>query len=239
MIVKEAYCKNCNTQVTDNYCARCGQPSKTSRIDRHYLLHEIQHSILHVDKGILYTIKELLVRPGYTIERYLDGKRIEHFKPFAFVLMVAAIYSFLVHFFQAYPGETIEVDQTKGLFNSIYSHYSLFLLISIPLFALSSFLVFRKKGYNYIEHLIINSYIVGIRIFISIISYPIYYMFPSVSIFWIINILSICYNIWVLTQLFKTKNWVLTSMKALFSILSVMIFGTFIATVILILFFLK
>lgn len=239
MIPTDKYCKNCNIQITDNYCSRCGQSAKTSRIDRHYLLHEIQHSILHVDKGILYTIKELLVRPGYTIERYLDGKRISYFKPFAFVLMLSAIYSFLVHFFQAYPGETIESDYTRGLFNSIYTHYSLFYLISIPLFALSSFLVFRKRGYNYIEHLIINSYIVGIRVFIAVISYPLYYALPSASIFWMTNVFSIGYNIWVLTQLFKTKNWILTFLKALFSVLIVMILGTFILTVILMLFFIK
>ncbi|MDH6353963.1 hypothetical protein M2132_000283 [Dysgonomonas sp. PH5-45] len=79
-------CKNCNSTIKGNYCQNCGQATKTDRINFHYLVHEIQHSIFHVDKGILFTIKELLLRPSITIKGYLEGKRVNLFKPFGFVV---------------------------------------------------------------------------------------------------------------------------------------------------------
>jgi len=77
-------CKNCNNLYDGNYCNHCGQSANTHEINFKSILHEVQHSLLHIDKGILYTTKELLLRPGKTISDYLNGKRVKHFKPFAF-----------------------------------------------------------------------------------------------------------------------------------------------------------
>ena len=59
-------CKNCNTEINKNYCPNCGQPTKLKRIDGHYILSEIG-SVLNFDKGILFTIRELLLRPGQSV----------------------------------------------------------------------------------------------------------------------------------------------------------------------------
>jgi len=56
-------CSNCNDALTGKYCSNCGQPVKVKRIDGHYIVHEIEH-VLHFERGILFTIKELLIRPG-------------------------------------------------------------------------------------------------------------------------------------------------------------------------------
>ena len=42
-------CKNCSTPVSGKYCSNCGQSTATARINFHYIIHEIQHSIFHVD----------------------------------------------------------------------------------------------------------------------------------------------------------------------------------------------
>ncbi len=78
-------CKNCNHDLKGNFCNNCGQTKETHEINFKSILHEIQHSIFHIDKGILYTTKELFIRPGLTIREYLHGKRVKHFKPFAYI----------------------------------------------------------------------------------------------------------------------------------------------------------
>lgn len=65
-------CKNCNHNFKGNFCNNCGQTANTHEINFTSILHEIQHGIFHIDKGILYTSKELFRRPGHTIREYLD-----------------------------------------------------------------------------------------------------------------------------------------------------------------------
>jgi Protein of unknown function (DUF3667) len=54
---------------------------------------------MHLDKGILFTTKELFTRPGHSIREFLDGKRVRHFKPISMVIILAGIYGFLSHNF--------------------------------------------------------------------------------------------------------------------------------------------
>lgn len=219
-------CKNCGKTVNNKFCSHCGQSAHVDRINFHYIVHELQHSVLHVDKGIIYTIKELIVRPGYSIKEYLEGKRVNHFKPFSFVVILAAIYGFLIHFSNLYPEAYVftddakaAVDNNKIIFEWMYSHYSLVMFFIIPVSALSSYLVFRKSGYNYMENIIIYSYITGMHIVMLLLFFPFFYITMSTALYFVTFTLAYIYNIWVLSQLFKKTSWIQVALKALFSIL--------------------
>lgn len=62
-------CKNCNTEITSKFCPDCGQPASLKRIDGKYIIHEIEH-VLHFERGILFTIKELITNPGQNIKSW-------------------------------------------------------------------------------------------------------------------------------------------------------------------------
>ena len=67
-------CLDCGAALTDRYCAHSGQPADTHRITlKHLLLHDLPHSVWHVDKGIAYTFWQMLTRPGLTTRGYLAG----------------------------------------------------------------------------------------------------------------------------------------------------------------------
>lgn len=217
-------CKNCNSPISGNYCTVCGQPSKTGRIDLHYVVHELQHSIFHIDKGIFYTIKELVTEPGQMISSYLSGKRVNYFRPFAFVLILSTLYGFTAHFFEIYPESSLSMhsedaaDLNRILSEWVHSHYSLVMFLLIPFSAMASFIVFRKSGYNYIEHLIIYSYITGIHVLILLITYPLFFKFSSVYLYTIVMFANLAYNIWVLALLFKKNSWLTVTLKAILCI---------------------
>lgn len=59
-------CKNCNTIINSKFCPDCGQPASLKRIDGKYIIHEIEH-VVHFERGILYTIRELTINPGQNI----------------------------------------------------------------------------------------------------------------------------------------------------------------------------
>jgi hypothetical protein len=96
-------CVNCNNQITENYCSSCGHPAKLKRIDGHYIIHEIEH-VLHFEKGILYTIRELLIRPGENVGHFISENRSRLVKPIIFIIVTSLIYTLIAHFFHIEDG---------------------------------------------------------------------------------------------------------------------------------------
>lgn len=190
-------CQNCNKPISGNFCDYCGQSSSTHRINSHFLLHDIQHGLLHVDKGFFYTAKELFSRPGHTIREFLEGKRVNHFKPISLVLILAGIYGFLSHYFHInmlsnniqVSGSGENFDRIREAVNKmsewLSQHYSIFALFQIPIFSIGTYISFKKAGYNFIEHLVINTFLTAQRLILHIVTFPLYYLFnesPSLRI---------------------------------------------------------
>ena len=98
-MVDTTICKNCNYPFKGNYCNHCGQAADTHKLSLHYIWHDLQHGLFHFDNGFFYTIKQLLTRPGHTIREFINGKRVRHFKPFSFVVVLATLYGLLYHYF--------------------------------------------------------------------------------------------------------------------------------------------
>ncbi|MBL7950828.1 MAG: DUF3667 domain-containing protein [Flavobacteriales bacterium] len=169
-------CKNCERELTGAYCAACGQKASTQRMGWAWLAHELQHTLFHVDKGLLFTLKELFTRPGRSIREFLEGHRVRHFKPFATVIITATVYSLLYRLMRpTLNGITLNKDmaQLMELWNQWMGQYYAFLeLAMLPLFALCTWVVMRKYGHNYVEHLVIQAYIAAQRIVVSIVFLP-------------------------------------------------------------------
>lgn len=173
-------CKNCKNEYSGHFCNQCGQEAATHKINLHFMWHDIQHGLLHIDKGILYTLKELFTRPGLSIREFIEGKRVNHFKPISLVIVLATLYGFLYRSFHI--SEVPEINKAKNGLSSATleninewasSHVYLIQILSIPFYAIGSYLCFRRQGYNYIEHIIINSFLAGQRLFLFILCFPI------------------------------------------------------------------
>lgn len=202
-------CKNCNHTYEGNFCNFCGQRSDVHKINFHYVIHEIQHSVFHVDGGIFYTIKQLFQRPGYSIREFIEGKRVKHFKPITFVIILSIIHSFLEHSVQR---RTFIEDFLLGVSESIKNpvlgwlieHYSYTALLLIPIFSFASYLSFRKSKFNYFEHLVLNTYTFGQIIVIFILTFLFSYFFPKRTFFEITGLLlSIAFTFWTYFQFFN------------------------------------
>lgn len=174
----EVTCKNCNQIYAGNFCNNCGQQSDTHRLNLHFIWHDIQHAFFHFDKGVLYTAKELFTRPGDSIREFVEGKRVKHFKPISLVIILATLYGVLRHLFHFSVLDKKAVSKFQGveyesLNEWISHHYYLIILLSIPMFSIASYLVFRKQGYNFIEHFVLNTYMASQRLILRIAIFPI------------------------------------------------------------------
>lgn len=171
-------CKNCNHTFTGNFCNNCGQSADTHELNIHFIWHDIQHGLLHFDKGILYTAKKLFTKPGDSIREFIKGKRVKHFKPISLVILLATLYGVLRHLFHFSVLDRKVVSEIKGveyesLNEWISHHYYWIILLSIPMFSLASYVVFRKQGYNIIEHFVLNTYMASQRLIFRIVIFPI------------------------------------------------------------------
>lgn len=157
-------CLNCDNSFEGEFCNNCGQKSSTHRFTMHEWLHEIPHSILHVDSGFFLTIKTLFLRHGNAIREYLQGKRKLLFSPFLYVLVWCGVYVVVSHFLEN-PTETNKQIEFKNLpetFAYIEEHYYkiIVILMIIPM-TISSYLAYLKSGYNFAENLVLNAYLIG------------------------------------------------------------------------------
>ena len=66
---------------------------------------------LNFDRGILYTVRELLLRPGKTVRQFIQEDRNRLVKPIVFIIVCSLIYSLIqqvVRFEDGYVGYSFE-----------------------------------------------------------------------------------------------------------------------------------
>jgi hypothetical protein len=157
-------CLNCERPTIENFCSYCGQKTDTHKITfKHFLFHDILHGVWHFEKGILFTLKQALLRPGKAALEYIAGKRIRFYNVFYLTLLLIGLNIFINHIqnqLSHYYFNTTLDPQTDGAGKSIDAFLSgnskLILFSFIPLLAINSFLFFRKKKLNFSEHFIIS-----------------------------------------------------------------------------------
>lgn len=202
-------CKNCGHKFKDRYCNHCGQSANTNRIDAKFLWEDIEHGIIHYDKGITYTLKQLFLKPGYVIRDYINGKRVHHFRPISLCIVLATIYALLYHFLDIKLLQT-ENDDSINLFKTVIEHYYWFVFITIPLYTVSTFITFRPQQYNFWEYFIFEAFKVAQRLFIHILFLPVIYFInePQVTkyILILLMFLDIGLIIWTNLEFFSTSK---------------------------------
>ncbi|MCU7617199.1 DUF3667 domain-containing protein [Chryseobacterium sp. PBS4-4] len=179
-------CKNCGNSFEGNYCNQCGQSAKTKRINHEFLWEDIQHGLLHYDKGIGYSLKKLFEKPGYIIHDYIEGKRVNHFRPISMVIILATIYALIYHLLDL--NNRSAIDESSGLIlEKIFEHYYWFVVATIPMYALTTYIMFKKTGYNFYEFIIFEAFKTSQRLGVHILFLPVLYFVKDKSGFNIIT----------------------------------------------------
>ncbi|WP_316734867.1 DUF3667 domain-containing protein [Pedobacter aquatilis] len=204
-------CLNCNREVIENYCQSCGQKASTHRYSlKHFVEHDFIHGIWHVDKGVLYTIKELFTRPGHSVREFIQGKRAKFFSFVTLIVIILATSGLLAPYTHIRITDLMP-ENIKEQMNSFEKFTTknpkIVILILIPVYSLFTSLWFRKAKLNYSEHLVLNSYktagelIIGLLFTILTIFYTntttlfyIYYLFIGLG--------GMVYTVWFYSQFF-------------------------------------
>ena len=201
-------CKNCNESVNGNYCSNCGQPLKLKRINGHYISHEIEH-VLHFERGILYTVKGLLIRPGQNIRHFITENRSRLVKPVIFIVVTSLIYTLVNHFFHIDEGyvkfSDTKVSTTSTMFKWIQDHYGYSNILMGIFIAIWTKIFFRKYNYNFYEILILLCFVIGMAMLIYTI-FAILLGLTHINLLKIGGYVGIIYCSWAIGQFFDRKK---------------------------------
>lgn len=200
-------CSNCSEVLVGAYCCNCGHPKQLRRINSSYILSEISN-VLNLDKGILYTIRELLVRPGDNIKHFIKEDRNRLVKPIIFIIITSLVYTLAqqwLHFEDGYVGfSNDEKNATKQIFDWISSNYGYSNILMALFIGLWIKLFFRKYDYNFFEILILLCYTMGMGMLIFTLFGAIQSA-VDINIFDKASILGILYISWAIGQFFDKK----------------------------------
>ena len=89
----ETVCLNCGETFASNFCPNCGQSRKMERITLKKALRIFLDTWGLSTHGMLFTIWQLIARPGYMIKDYLEGHRQNYFPPFKTLLVVGTAFA--------------------------------------------------------------------------------------------------------------------------------------------------
>ncbi len=91
-------CLNCGhpLDLSDRYCAYCGQLNTTKRLTLVDFFNEFMLSVFTYDSRFRHTLKDLLFKPGTITRYYVDGKRFHYANPFRFFLSASIFYFIII-----------------------------------------------------------------------------------------------------------------------------------------------
>ncbi len=235
-----------------------GDYDSTSEFDEGYSLPRITFksliafvlSVLNFERGILFTIKELFIRPKVVIEEYMKKDRKKLINPIRFLVFSTALstflmfsfmnsndlvkdaennfeYGFNIGFNESLIGDSVlqrnsVIDSTeyskkiekaekgkkvmKEFGELIMNLNDKFTFILVFFFALFCTILFKRKGYNYTENLVINCFNISMMNVLSIL-----FVIPAMlsnSLTWIMisSVLSVIYILYFWMMVYEKKG---------------------------------
>lgn len=108
-------CLNCAhpLDLTDRFCAYCGQLNTTKRLTIIDFFNEFVLSVFTYDSRFRHTLKDLLFKPGTITRYYVDGKRFHYANPFRFFLSASIFYFVIVGVLAFFGSSNININTSN------------------------------------------------------------------------------------------------------------------------------
>jgi hypothetical protein len=175
------HCKNCATELQGEFCFHCGQKLIEGRLTVKVLLSNFFIAIVNLEKGFLHTAKLLFVDPQKIIRDVWNRVNMPYTPAFRYVLIwatLAVIVNVGLGVFdlqEAQMKETFGVQENSKtarmqieIMETMKKYMSFVMIMIVPFLAIGSHRLFKKEGFNYAEHLIMNTYFMGQQALIGI-----------------------------------------------------------------------
>ncbi len=169
---------------------------------------------LQLNKGLIYTIKQLTIAPGETLRGYLQTDRERLTGPAKFFILTVGLFYLVFFQFAHSPGVEGDLDQMEAEGNEDFVTYfqvyfldqlSIWSALAIFLFALLSRLFYRKHDLYYTEHFIIHAYINAQMAFYKLVLLPFILLIGDTGYNALEIIITLIFYVYVLHHFFREK----------------------------------
>ena len=204
----------------------------------------------NMDRGGIYTVKQLFIKPGEAVRDYLGANRYHYTPPFRILIITTAIVLFAIGLseitetaeaqFSADVSSTMseakneKVDATeeiKGILQDLSAYFNLILWTFIPIMAFFTWLLNLKKEYNYAEHLVFQTYLFCVSNVLGFL-FPLDHFMDGRIIFAVIYIAILFYYVYGF-RAFLRKSW----LRSFFESFFIFLISSVLWSVFLVLFF--
>lgn len=216
-------CANCSAKLQGAYCHNCGQKRMINRLSLKSVFSAIFKKIFDIESGLLFTIKEMFLRPGKVVQDYIQGGQMKYAKPVQFFFLTTALVFLAFGFSELYQEN---VNAFKEGFQLGYSgddksippylqqlinrmvlwikDVRTFIISSIPVYALVFKWMFRKAKLNYAEHFVFMLYITAMS---NLVSLPFFLLGAYVKTIMVTvgTIASLVYAVWAINRFYKAS----------------------------------
>lgn len=186
--VETKTCRNCAAAVAGDYCATCRQPVKVERLTFRELWFEFMNRVLGFDGKFPRTLRDLTLRPGLVVQKFIEGNRVRYYSPVTYFFLVVTILVvglslFDVSFLDIMASQQLidpgEQDETQHRINTVVydwmgRYLRAFSLAIVPIVAWVAGKMFRKSQLNFLEQSILPLYITGHSFWITILAVIMY-----------------------------------------------------------------
>jgi len=200
----EHVCNNCGHTYTGNYCPVCSQSARHGRISWLALWQGIGQLWGIESRSAIYTLWQLLWRPGYLVRDYISGKRQVSYPPVKLLFILAAVVAVVQYFFPV-PAKgspeigSLYIDLTV---NWLDNHENIGLLLFGCMFILPTWVLFRNAP-RYPHHTIPEGFF--LQVYIAILSFILSSVFAGTGI--LAMVLPYIYTYAAYKQLFGYGYW--------------------------------
>ncbi len=216
-------CRNCGFELgpDDRYCRHCSQKVITGRVTLRQLLHQGLDAVLNMERGFLFTTRELAYRPGHVVRDYLGGRTVIYHNPLKYMVFWLAM-GYVVTYLNNRrrgiipslpPADGDALERWASTVLAFWdNHQNLFLAMMVVMVGLAARVVYRRHQLNWAEHAIALSYVVGfafaVEALLYLLSLPLPDNFPmrilsDINLLLLPLIMAVTYG-----QLLRQRWWV-------------------------------
>lgn len=250
-------CLNCGNSFEGIVCNTCGQHPVQEKLTLKALYRSWRKRRRYDSGMLLSTVWQLIIQPGTVISEYLNGKRHRYYNAVNFFLLIGSITAFVTLQFSNFDADE-SVRSMEGMYASMgipintgsaefgakymgwmQSHYNILMMLAVPFMAFTSWLMDRKRGFSFGEHVILHCYSYGMVTLFTLPFLPFFnpFVLDGVFQFAVLGLMTIWYA-WVFKGVFQLPTWKALLHAIVWYVLYfvVMMVGIFIVTLVVLLF---
>ena len=239
--MKTIICKNCDSKFEGTYCPNCSQSiNANSRLTIKGIVTDFIDTTFSLDNGFIYTLWNLLKKPGDVARRFIEGKRKQYTNPVKYLFVATAFQALIEYLFmheeEGVPYKSFSflsdaLNQNMHMWNeSLTLNYPiLFGIVNLLFWPIPLFFLFRKIKYNYPELIVAMMYFYGTIVILIEVMVIIYNPIANRNIsIELVALVGTVYSIFAFLNFYKKREISWRIPRVIFSIIILTLFRMFV-----------